>query len=61
MTPAQKGWFLNPFAALSPPERFFASEAEARTIWAAHRDEWLAEYAANHPGERAPASLRFDT
>ena len=60
VTPAQKRWFLNPFAALSPLERVFATEADARTIWAEHREEWLAEYAVAHPGERPPGALRFD-
>ena len=60
VTPAQKRWCLNPFAALDEPATCFADEAEARAVWEAHRDEWLAEYATTHPGGRPPASLRFD-
>ncbi len=53
LTPEQKRWFLNPFAALEEPP-FAGGKAEARTVWEEHRDEWLAEYAVTHPGERPP-------
>lgn len=58
VTPAQKRWFLNPFAALD--EGPFTSDAERREIWAAHCEAWLAEYDARHPGEKPPAWWRYD-
>ena len=58
VTPAQKRWFLNPFAALDDGP--FETEAERRAIWEEHREEWLMEYEVTHPGRKPPAWWRYD-
>jgi hypothetical protein len=59
ITPEKKRWFLNGFTALDGPERYGMTDAEARTIWEAHGEEWLAEYALQHEG-KPPAWHRYD-
>lgn len=61
LTPGQRSWFLNEWAAHDDLKRIFrGGEARARRVWEERKDDWIAAFQLTHPGRMPVAFWRFE-